>query len=143
MFMELRKPLQSRKHKWMRFLSIFADNYNEWDRLPNCLANWDDLKVFSCKDEAKEFEKSSVFPVPETNTKQTLLYCGASRNISCSSTYPIFSKTVKCFQIKVEEKPARSNMGIGLAEKSFLMLERKFIGFNPYNIGCSSNGKAR
>ncbi|EFC44307.1 predicted protein [Naegleria gruberi] len=142
LFNDLKKSLQTRKHKWMRFMSIFTNNYNQWDNTPNYSPTIDvDFRLYNNSTDAQETNSQQI--EGSSNACQTVKYLGITKNTSCSSTYEINSQTVKCFHIRLDCKPSKTNVGLGIAEKSFLLLERKFVGFNPYNAGCSSNGRAR
>jgi len=142
--------LGKRKHKWMRFLSIFADNVSEWETEPNFQQDISShMKLFANREEAKVYASSSptsinLSPLDDKRKKQTLVYLPDSHmNVSCAGSYDIKSNTVKYFEVFVDEKENNWNVGVGLAEKAFLLQKRKFVGFNSQNFGYSSNGFIR
>lgn len=135
--------LNKRKHKWMRFLSIFAENECEWENSPNYhedVAN----KLILCSNpfEASEIVQGKTIS-STTSKKYTALMMDELKNVSCASSYPITCNTVKFFEVTVDKKSLDWNIGIGLAQKDFLLSKRKFVGFNAQNFGYSSNGYMR
>ncbi|KAL9644011.1 hypothetical protein ABK040_005479 [Willaertia magna] len=187
----LKDELKRRKRKWMRFLSIFADNYCEFeiDSPSSSLESSGQqqiynqhLKLFDDKELAfMEAMKNSKEQLQQTilnnngqstttllqptifesfnNNEgqedynsyrkrkiknQTVLVIGQQNmNVSFCGNYKIQQNTVKYFELNIDEKHPNWNIGIGLSERNFIQLKRKFVGFGSQTFGYSSNGFIR
>ncbi|KAG2387651.1 hypothetical protein C9374_001245 [Naegleria lovaniensis] len=136
--------LNKRKHKWMRFLSIFSDNECEWENSPNYHEDiTNKLLLCTGPTEALDIVQDTKYNITTSTRKYTALMMDDLKNVSCASSYPITSNTVKFFEVTIDKKSSTWNIGIGLAQKDFLLSKRKFVGFNAQNFGYSSNGYMR